>query len=135
MKRFATIIAAPALAALIGVGGLASAQGVGGGGSIERGAWELRYRSGTAAPKRVCVRTGRELLRLRHRGLNCTDQTVERDGPVTTVQYSCPGNGYGRTVMRRENRELVQLSGTGIAGRAPFRFDAEARLVGRCDSR
>ncbi len=49
-----------------------------------------------------------------------------------TVQYTCRGNGYGRTSIRRESETLVQIEGQGVAGGAPFQFRAEARRTGAC---
>ena len=49
-----------------------------------------------------------------------------------TVQYTCPGNGYARTSIRRETPALVQLESQGIEGGLPFQFIAEARRTGSC---
>ena len=38
--------------------------------SLDRGGWELRYRAGTT-PRAICVRTGRELIQLRHDDAGC----------------------------------------------------------------
>ncbi|GGD62772.1 hypothetical protein GCM10011411_23800 [Aurantiacibacter arachoides] len=56
-----------------------------------------------------------------------------RDGPrEVTVQYTCRGNGYGRTTIRRESDTLVQIRSQGIEGGAPFSIDGEARRTGGC---
>jgi hypothetical protein len=49
-----------------------------------------------------------------------------------TVQYTCPGNGYGRTHIRRESDHLVQIDSQGIEDGLPFAFTAEARWAGAC---
>ena len=97
---------------------------------LDKGAWELRFRDGSA-PRKICVRDGRELVQLRHRG-NCNRFVVEDGAEVVTVQYTCRGNGYGRTSIRRETPSLVQVESQGIAGGRPFSLSAEARRTGAC---
>ncbi|WP_234027462.1 DUF3617 domain-containing protein [Aurantiacibacter arachoides] len=98
---------------------------------MEPGAWTLRLRDGGSA-QRICVRTGREFIQLRHRQPSC-ERFVVRDGPrEVTVQYTCRGNGYGRTTIRRESDTLVQIRSQGIEGGAPFSIDGEARRTGGC---
>ncbi len=98
---------------------------------LEKGEWELRFRDG-AASKRICLRSGRELIQLRHNATNCSRYVVEDGASEITVQYTCPGDGYGRTNIRRETNALVQIDGQGIKGSTPFQFAAEARRVGAC---
>jgi hypothetical protein len=99
---------------------------------LERGNWSLTYRSDDAGPGRICVATGREIIQLRHSRLNCRSVVVEDTPHAVTVQYSCPGNGYGRTHIRRESDRLVQIDTQGIENGSPFAFAAEARWVGAC---
>ncbi|WP_417321576.1 hypothetical protein [Erythrobacter aureus] len=99
--------------------------------SLNRGGWEVRYRDGSSA-QNICVRTGRELIQLRHRGDGCNRFVVEDDARDVTVQYTCRGNGYGRTHIRKESNGLVQIDSQGIAGGKPFQFTAEARQTGSC---
>lgn len=98
---------------------------------LERGQWVLRIR-GSGEQKRICVRTGRELIQLRHAGPNCSRYVVEDSAGQVTVQYSCAGNGYGRTSIRRETATLAQIESQGIADGKPFEFTAEARRTGAC---
>jgi hypothetical protein len=99
--------------------------------ALTKGQWTLRTRE-EATPLRVCVRTGRELIQLRHTQSGCSRFVVE-DGPnEVVVQYTCPGNGYGRTSIRRESNNLVQIQSQGIDNGAPFSFSGEARHTGRC---
>lgn len=99
--------------------------------SLTKGEWTITFRDGSPARK-VCLRDGMELIQIRHTGSNCSRYVVE-DGPSkVTVQYTCRGNGYGRTNIRRETASLVQIQSQGIAGGLPFQFDAEARRTGTC---
>ena len=99
--------------------------------SLDDGQWEVRPRDGSAV-RRVCVRTGLELIQLQHSDSNCSRFVVEDGASEVTVQYTCRGNGYGRTSVRRESSSLVQIDSQGIANGLPFQFSAEARKVGAC---
>lgn len=100
--------------------------------SLENGGWEVRFRDGSGVRK-ICVRTGRELIQLRHPEGDCNRFVIEDKADTVTVQYTCRGNGYGRTHIRKESSSLVQLDSQGIAGGKPFQFTAEARRTGTCN--
>jgi hypothetical protein len=99
--------------------------------SLDKGGWELRYRDGSTARK-VCLRSGHEFIQLRHRGSGCNRFVVEDGAREVTIQYTCRGNGYGRTSIRKETASLVQIDSQGIADGKPFEFSAEARRTGAC---
>ncbi|MGB3166906.1 MAG: DUF3617 family protein [Alteraurantiacibacter sp.] len=98
---------------------------------LERGTWTLSFRSGQPA-QRICLRTGRELIQLQHRQPGCERFVVGDSANEVTVQYTCRGNGYGRTTIRRESNQLVQLRSQGIQGGQPFRIEGEGRRTGSC---
>lgn len=99
---------------------------------LELGQWEVRARDKVGQRNVMCIDNGRDLIQIRHAGATCRSFVVE-DGPgAVTVQYTCPGNGYGRTHIRYENARLAQVETQGIAGGLPFDFSAEARKVGDC---
>jgi hypothetical protein len=98
---------------------------------LDRGEWEVRFRDGSGS-KRLCLKSGRELIQLRHGPPPCSRYVVEDNADIVTVQYTCKGNGYGRTSIRRETASLAQLDSQGIADGLPFQFTAEARRVGSC---
>ena len=100
--------------------------------SLETGAWDLRFRDGSSVRK-ICVRTGREFIQLRHKQSGCNRYVVEDGKGEVTVQYTCPGDGYGRTNIRKESGSLVQIDSQGIADGRPFQFSAEARRTGSCN--
>jgi hypothetical protein len=100
-------------------------------GTLEKGNWVLRERNGSER-QRVCVRTGRELIQLRHRQPGCSQLIVQDEPDEVTVQYTCRGNGYGRTTIRREGSALVQIRSQGLLNGAPFTLDGEARRQGAC---
>ncbi len=99
--------------------------------SLKRGGWEFRVRS-DGSEQRLCVQTGREFIQLRHRQRGCSSFVVQDDANEVTVQYTCRGDGYGRTTIRREGTGLVQISSQGIQGGTPFSIQGEARHTGGC---
>ncbi len=98
---------------------------------LTKGEWTVKYRDGSP-DRKICVRTGQELVQLRHPESGCSRFVVEDAAAKVTVQYTCPGNGYGRTFVRRETAGLVQIESQGIASGLPFQFAAEARRTGSC---
>lgn len=98
---------------------------------LQSGEWEIRYREDVPT-RRLCVRSGRDLLQLRHPNQSCNRFVVEDGDDMVTVQYTCRGDGYGRTSIRRESNGLVQIESQGIAGGRPFSFTAEGRRAGKC---
>lgn len=100
-------------------------------GSLTMGEWTIRHRDGSP-DRKICVRTGQELIQIMHRQSGCSQFVVEDGAKRVTVQYTCPGNGYGRTSIRRETPVLVQIESQGIHDGLPFQFTAEARRTGRC---
>lgn len=131
-RKFGRLLAVAGAAATLGTGvaiaqpaRLAMLDG------LTKGEWTLRYRDG-APSRKVCVKSGRELIQIKHRQPNCSRFVVEDGASESTVQYTCPGNGYGRTSIRRETATLVQIESQGIADGLPFQLSAEARRTGDC---
>lgn len=98
---------------------------------LEPGMWEVRARD-NADTVRVCISNGRGLIQIRHSREVCRRLIVDDMPGMVTVQYTCPANGYGHTVVRFENPRLAQLETQGIDKGLPFNFSAEARRVGAC---
>ncbi|MFM5929307.1 MAG: DUF3617 domain-containing protein [Novosphingobium sp.] len=99
---------------------------------LTEGRWELRLRGERKPVERICIQDGRSLIQLRHPDQPCDRLVVEDASDSVTVQYTCRGRGYGRTHIRRESDQLVQVESQGIAGGLPFDFAAEARRIGSC---
>ncbi len=111
--------------------GLAQGGGLAMLGTLTKGEWTIKQRSG-AGDRRICIKSGAELIQLMHRESGCSRFVVEDGAARVTVQYTCPGNGYGRTSIRRETAVLVQLESQGIHDGMPFQMTAEARRTGEC---
>jgi len=100
---------------------------------LEKGRWELRVRGEESGVQRMCLGDARRLIQLKHSSIpNCERLVVLDSSDAVTIQYTCRGNGYGRTSIRRETARLVQIESQGIADGLPFSFHAEARRVGAC---
>jgi len=100
-------------------------------GGLAKGEWTIKHRDGSPGRK-ICVRSGQELIQIKHSETGCNQFIVEDGVSRVTVQYTCPGNGYGRTSIRRETATLVQMETQGIHSGLPFQFQAEARRSGSC---
>lgn len=98
---------------------------------MSTGEWTITFRDGSSSRK-VCVRSGDELIQLRHPNIDCQRVIISNETREATVHYSCKGDGYGRTTIKRETRSLVQLSSQGFANDRPFELFAEARRTGDC---
>lgn len=99
--------------------------------TLTKGGWNLRIRD-DGSQQRICLRDGRELIQIRHKQPGCSRFVVTDEAQEVVVQYTCPGNGYGRTSIRREASGLVQIQTQGIHGGSPFSLKAEARHSGAC---
>jgi hypothetical protein len=97
---------------------------------LAHGGWELRERGGPV--RNICLDSGRRLIQLRHPGVPCSTVVVDDQADQVTVQYTCRGQGYGRTQIRRETDGLVQIDSQGIVNGLPFAFSAEGRRMGEC---
>lgn len=100
-------------------------------GTLTKGEWTIKQRGG-GADRKICVRSGSELIQIVHREGGCSQYVVEDGASRVTVQYTCPGNGYARTSVRKETGTLVQLESQGIHNGMPFEITAEGRRTGTC---
>ena len=99
---------------------------------LQTGQWEMRDREATGGRSRLCIESGRQLIQIRHLHETCKSFTIEDTAEAVTVQYTCPGHGFGRTRVRFENAQLAQVETQGIAHGLPFDMSTEARRVGTC---
>lgn len=98
---------------------------------LAKGAWTLRIRT-DGSQQQICVRNGDEFIQLKHKQPGCSRFVVQDDANQVVAQYTCRGNGYGRTSIRRESDELVQIQSQGIVDGSPFSISGEARRSGSC---
>lgn len=103
-------------------------------GRLEPGRWELRMRE-TGVVQRLCLGgpgMKSRIVQIKHPDLECDRLVLEDLSASITVQYTCRGHGYGRTHVRKETSQLVQIESQGIADGLPFEFSAEGRRIGDC---
>jgi hypothetical protein len=137
MRKFGQVKTAHALglaalaASLIGVPVAAQSGELAMLSSLTKGGWNLRVRD-DGTQQRLCVRDGREFIQIQHRQAGCSRFVVQDDADHVVVQYTCRGDGYGRTSIRREGAGLVQIQSQGIKDGTPFSIMAEARHSGSC---
>ena len=98
---------------------------------LRPGAWDLRARD-NAAVKRSCLSDGAAFIQLRHRARSCDWLVLDQTPNLLVVQYTCKGHGFGRTQLRRETSQLVQIETQGVADGLPFEESIEGRWVGEC---
>lgn len=101
-------------------------------GKLQPGLYQLRDKEGHEAPFRVCAANTEVLTRLRHRQMNCTNKVFTNEGHESVVEYTCGGEGMGRTHIRVETPRLAQIDTQGLSGAAPFANRYEARRIGDC---
>ncbi len=97
---------------------------------LERGRWQLRDAEGAA--RSVCIGDPTALVQLEHEGVSCGQEVLASEAAGATVQYSCPGRGYGHTSIRVETPRLARIDTQGLVDGRPFSYRVEARKVGSC---
>jgi hypothetical protein len=98
---------------------------------LQPGAWQLRALDGSP-PRRLCIANGDEFVQLGHPGAACSRFVLTNEAGLATIHYTCAGHGYGRTTVKVETPQLVQLDSQGLIDRAPFQVAYEGRRVGEC---
>jgi hypothetical protein len=97
---------------------------------LERGRWQLRDAEG--GTRSICLGSPTALIQLEHGAATCEQEILANDRGGATVQYSCPGRGFGHTSIRVETPRLARIDTQGLVDGRPFSYRAEARKVGSC---
>ena len=98
---------------------------------LESGQWELRG-AGNGRIASICLGNPIQLTQPQHGAAQCSRDVVAADEDSITVNYSCPGVGRGRTIIRIETPRLVQIDSQGLDRGTPFAVRAQARRLGPC---
>jgi hypothetical protein len=116
----------------LGLAGGAPALAVAGGAltRLEPGKWVVKPRGGVEHA--LCLGDPMQLVRLEHPAVLCRDDTVDEETSTGTIQYTCPGHGYGHTVFKVESRRTATIDTQGLVDGRPFSYRAVARRVGAC---
>jgi hypothetical protein len=103
--------------------------------TVQPGLWSIHALDrGESDVPAFCVSDPTRLLQFRHPGQNCSRFIIADTPRVATIQYSCPGAGWGRTSVRILSPGQLRLDTQGIADNAPFALAAEAKRIGDCHS-
>jgi hypothetical protein len=98
---------------------------------LERGRWQVKEGPDGAA-RSLCLAAQVDFVQLEHRGLSCAQEVLGSEAGAATVQYTCPGHGFGHTNIRVETPRLARIDTQGLVDGRPFAYRAEARRVGAC---
>ncbi|HYW15291.1 MAG TPA: hypothetical protein VE891_03940 [Allosphingosinicella sp.] len=97
---------------------------------LERGRWQLR--DGSGGSRSICLADPIAFVQLEHKGVSCRREILSNEKGAATVQYSCPGRGFGHTSIRVETPRLARIDTQGLVDGRPFSYRSEARKVGAC---
>jgi hypothetical protein len=98
---------------------------------LERGRWQLRDSEGGTV-RSICLGDPTALLTIEHEGSVCASELISSDANGGTLQYTCPGHGFGHSNVRVETARLARIDTQGVFDGRPFAYRAEARKVGAC---
>ncbi|HEX8572330.1 MAG TPA: hypothetical protein VF759_06230 [Allosphingosinicella sp.] len=98
---------------------------------LERGRWQVGPPAGGEA-RSICLGDPADFVQLEHRGIRCGQEILASEADEATVQYSCPGRGFGHTSIRVETPRLARIDTQGLVDGRPFAYRVEARRVGSC---
>ena len=96
------------------------------------GIWELSGVPGARAPAKACFVSLDQLEEYEHRGHVCSKTVLSDAGTTLIVQYSCGGNGFGRTQVTALTPRSLRIETQGISDGLPFNYVLQARRVGDC---
>jgi hypothetical protein len=99
---------------------------------LERGRWTVRDLDAGRDRLSVCLGDPADFVQLEHRGLRCEHELLASDARGGTVQYRCPGRGFGHTSVKVETPRLARIDTQGLINGRPFSYRAEARRVAAC---
>ena len=100
--------------------------------TVQPGQWTLKSVDNPGENRSICLKDARSLLQIRHGGAICSRFVIANDARETTVHYTCPGNGHGRTTLRVLSAKSVEIESQGIIDEQPFALMLEARRQGEC---
>ena len=121
----AGVVAAAVPAHGLAVGGLAAFS------KLERGRWLIRDAE-KGDERALCLGDPEAFVQFAHRGARCSHDVIANGAGAATVQYSCPGRGYGHTSIRVETPKAMLIDTQGLVDGRPFAHRLEAKKIGSC---
>jgi hypothetical protein len=98
------------------------------------GQWEIKGVPGAKAPALQCLSDVLALAQFEHRGKSCTHRIITNAASSTVIEYSCGGDGFGRTKINVITPRNLRIETQGISDNMPFNYLLQARRVGDCPS-
>ena len=80
----------------------------------------------------LCLPRGTDLVHIAHPGISCGYRVLEETAAAATVNYECPGAGWGRSTVHLRDAGEVQIDTQGTDRDGPFEFTARAVRTGGC---
>jgi hypothetical protein len=132
-KRRRGALALAGLALLAIPAGAAAPSGFAAFAKLQPGKWQVRELDGATPPANICLGNPEQLLRFEHRtGAPCKMEVLHNDPAGLTVQYSCPGRGFGHSALRVLTPRAVRIDSQGFSKGLPFSYKLDARRIGAC---
>ncbi len=101
--------------------------------TLQNGLWQFSDRSkGNEVVDAICVGNVARMIQIKHKNDSCTLKMIGNSLDTVTYDYSCGGKGKGRTTIRKETNQLVQIRSQGVRAGQLFNFKLEARHAGAC---
>jgi hypothetical protein len=99
---------------------------------LEHGRWLVRSASQASVDRAVCLGDPALLFQVEHGDKGCSQQLVKADERGATVEYVCPGRGFGHTSIRVETPTTATIETQGFVDGRPFAYRAVARKLSDC---
>lgn len=128
-KKWSALALAAAAPALAYAGGGAAADALA---QLERGRWVIRSATQSSLQRAICLRDTALLFQIEHGPDGCTRQLVRTEPRGGTVDYVCPGRGFGHTSIRVETSKAATIETQGFIDGRPFSYRATARKLSEC---
>jgi hypothetical protein len=129
-SRLSALVLALAAGPLLAFAGSRAGETLAG---LEQGRWQVRGASQAAGDRAICLGDPALLFQIEHGAKGCTQQLVRTDvRGGGTVEYVCPGRGFGRTKVRVETPRAATIETQGMIEGRPFAYRATARKLSDC---
>jgi len=99
------------------------------------GLWEVTGVPAMKTPIRQCFGDLLALAQFEHRNESCSRRVIRDAASSTTVEYNCPGGGFGRSEIGLITPRSLRIETQGISDGLPFHYVIQARRMGDCPSR
>lgn len=96
------------------------------------GLWDVSVSATGNNARRFCLADPMILTQWEHRSRACARTILSERGSSATIEYSCPGGGFGQSVITLVTPRSIKVDTQGISGEGPFAYSLYARRAGSC---